>query len=222
MWRASLVLLRDELLAREAFDTPLEAKVLIERWRQHYNTIRPHGAPGYRPPAPEARRPCAVADARAESWPGSANRWHCPGLQGQRLIEHDGRLLCPRVNHGSPSAGDLQSRRVAKSLTSAPCSLGDALKRKCGGEIGESPSAKAVTACFREGGACCKRHAGNAKEPPDDSPSFKAGADRAEFAPSAKPLREKAVSVFLVLVDDDGLGLVPGREPRIAGPPTEQ
>ena len=46
--------LRDELLEREAFDTLLEAKVLIERWRQHYNTIRPHSALGYRPPAPEA------------------------------------------------------------------------------------------------------------------------------------------------------------------------
>jgi hypothetical protein len=45
--------LRDELLEREAFDTLLEAKVLIERWRQHYNTIRPHSALGYRPPAPE-------------------------------------------------------------------------------------------------------------------------------------------------------------------------
>jgi transposase InsO family protein len=55
--------LRDELLAREAFDTLLEAKVLIERWRQHYSTVRPHGALGYRPPAPEARQPCAVASA---------------------------------------------------------------------------------------------------------------------------------------------------------------
>jgi transposase InsO family protein len=32
----------------------LEAKVLIERWRVEYNTIRPHSALGYRPPAPEA------------------------------------------------------------------------------------------------------------------------------------------------------------------------
>jgi transposase InsO family protein len=46
--------LRDELLNREIFDTLLEAKVLIERWRRHYNTIRPHSALGYRPPAPEA------------------------------------------------------------------------------------------------------------------------------------------------------------------------
>jgi transposase InsO family protein len=41
----------------------LEAKVLIERWRHHYNTIQPHSALGYRTPAPEARQPCAVASA---------------------------------------------------------------------------------------------------------------------------------------------------------------
>jgi len=46
--------LGDELLAREIFDTLYEAKVLIERWRVQYNTIRPHSALGYRPPAPEA------------------------------------------------------------------------------------------------------------------------------------------------------------------------
>lgn len=44
----------DELLAREVFATLYEAKVLIERWRIHYNTARPHSALGYRPPAPEA------------------------------------------------------------------------------------------------------------------------------------------------------------------------
>jgi putative transposase len=47
--------LRDELLDREIFFTLQEAQVLIERWRQHYNRIRPHSALGYRPPAPEAR-----------------------------------------------------------------------------------------------------------------------------------------------------------------------
>lgn len=31
-----------------------EAKVLIGRWRVQYNTIRPHSALGYCPPAPEA------------------------------------------------------------------------------------------------------------------------------------------------------------------------
>jgi transposase InsO family protein len=46
--------LRDELLNGELFDTLLEAKVLIERWRKEYNHIRPHNALGYRPPAPAA------------------------------------------------------------------------------------------------------------------------------------------------------------------------
>ena len=45
--------LRDELLAREIFYTLEEAKVLIENWRQEYNTIRPHGSLNQRPPAPE-------------------------------------------------------------------------------------------------------------------------------------------------------------------------
>ena len=44
---------RDELLACEAFNTLAEARVLIEQWRVHYNTVRPHSSLGYRPPAPE-------------------------------------------------------------------------------------------------------------------------------------------------------------------------
>ena len=32
--------LRDELLNGELFDTLLEAKVLVEYWRRHYNTVR--------------------------------------------------------------------------------------------------------------------------------------------------------------------------------------
>lgn len=49
--------LRDELLNVEVFDTLLEARVLIERWRRHYNAARPHSALGYRPPAPETVLP---------------------------------------------------------------------------------------------------------------------------------------------------------------------
>ena len=55
--------LRDELLNREIFDTLLEAKVLTERWRTEYNTIRPHSSLGYRPPAPEAVLACSLASA---------------------------------------------------------------------------------------------------------------------------------------------------------------
>ncbi len=46
--------LRDELLNGEIFYTMKEAQILIERWRREYNTVRPHSALGYRPPAPEA------------------------------------------------------------------------------------------------------------------------------------------------------------------------
>ena len=49
--------LRDELLNGEIFDTLTEAKVLIERWRREYNTVRPHSSLNYRPPAPEAQIP---------------------------------------------------------------------------------------------------------------------------------------------------------------------
>ena len=39
------------------FDTLLEAKVMVARWRRHYKTGRSHSALGYRPPAPEAVLP---------------------------------------------------------------------------------------------------------------------------------------------------------------------
>jgi transposase InsO family protein len=46
--------LRDELLNGEIFYTLKEAQIVIENWRRHYNTVRPHSSLGYRPPAPEA------------------------------------------------------------------------------------------------------------------------------------------------------------------------
>ena len=58
--------LRDELLNGEIFYSLKEAQVVIEQWRRHYNTIRPHSSLGYRPPAPETIVP--------PSWPtGSAS-----------------------------------------------------------------------------------------------------------------------------------------------------
>ena len=46
--------LRDELLDGEISYTLKQARVLIERWRRHYNRDRPHSSLGYLPPAPEA------------------------------------------------------------------------------------------------------------------------------------------------------------------------
>jgi transposase InsO family protein len=53
--------LRDELLNGEIFYSLKEAQIMIETWRRHYNTKRPHSSLGYRPPAPEI----------ISSWPAS-------------------------------------------------------------------------------------------------------------------------------------------------------
>lgn len=55
--------LRDELLNGEIFYSLAEAQVVIESWRQHYNTVRPHSSLGYKPPAPSAK---AWAPERAQ------------------------------------------------------------------------------------------------------------------------------------------------------------
>ncbi len=61
---------RRRALDREIFYSLKEAQVLIEIWLQHDNTIRPHSAPGYKPPALEV-----IAPRRAD--PALANQ----GLQ---------------------------------------------------------------------------------------------------------------------------------------------
>lgn len=48
---------RDEVLKGELFYSLREAQVLIEKWRVHYNTKRPHSSLKYRPPAPETFTP---------------------------------------------------------------------------------------------------------------------------------------------------------------------
>jgi transposase InsO family protein len=48
--------LRDDLLNGEIFYSLKEAQVVIEQWRNHYNTVRPHSSLGYRPPAPQTPR----------------------------------------------------------------------------------------------------------------------------------------------------------------------
>jgi putative transposase len=51
---------RDELLNGEIFYTLREARTIIEQWRHHYNTTRPHSALNYRPPATETILPRAL------------------------------------------------------------------------------------------------------------------------------------------------------------------
>ena len=45
--------MRDEFLNGELFGNMYEAEVLAKRWVEYYNTVRPHGSLGGRPPAPE-------------------------------------------------------------------------------------------------------------------------------------------------------------------------
>jgi putative transposase len=66
--------LRDELLNGEIFYTLREAQIVIESWRRHYNTVRPHASIGYRPPAPEVFVPALAA------WPASQSRPTPPAM----------------------------------------------------------------------------------------------------------------------------------------------
>jgi putative transposase len=59
---------RDELLDGEIFYTLREAQIIIESWRHHYNTIRPHKSLGYTPPAPKVFVPAFAA------WPAALRR----------------------------------------------------------------------------------------------------------------------------------------------------
>ncbi len=71
---------RDELLNGEIFYTLREAQIVIESWRRHYNTIRPHASIGYKPPAPEVFVPAFAA------WPAALRRPAPPATLAQRPI----------------------------------------------------------------------------------------------------------------------------------------
>ena len=63
--------LRDELLDGEIFYSLREARIVIESWRRHYNTERPHGSLGYKPPAPEVFIPAFAARAALQPRPAT-------------------------------------------------------------------------------------------------------------------------------------------------------
>jgi putative transposase len=74
--------LRDEFLNGEIFYSMKELRVLAERWRIHYNTVRPHSSLGYRPPAPQA---CQGTNTQGHGEVESTNRFpllHTPDCDG--------------------------------------------------------------------------------------------------------------------------------------------
>ena len=66
--------LRDELLDGQVFYSLREAQIVIESWRRHYNTVRPHASLGYRPPAPEVIVPRQPARPAAPPRPAPPPR----------------------------------------------------------------------------------------------------------------------------------------------------
>jgi len=67
--------LRDELLNGEIFYPLAEAKVVIESWRRHYNTARPHSSLSYRPPAPHVLQwPASPPGPASPATPALAQR----------------------------------------------------------------------------------------------------------------------------------------------------
>ena len=93
--------LRDELLDGEVFYTLREAKVVIESWPRHYNTERPNGSLGYKPPAPEAFIPAFAARGSGAC---VQDAYHLAdalgGLQTGARQDDDRRFL--RTDHASP------------------------------------------------------------------------------------------------------------------------
>ena len=65
--------LRDELLDGEVFYTLREAQIVIESWRRHYNTRRPHFSIGYQTPAAYAAQLTATGRSAAQ-WGSSTAR----------------------------------------------------------------------------------------------------------------------------------------------------
>lgn len=58
---------RDECLNEEVFSSELEAQIVVERWKWHYNERRPHSALFYRTPAEVARGPAGSTPAMIET-----------------------------------------------------------------------------------------------------------------------------------------------------------
>jgi hypothetical protein len=107
--RACAAGLRDELLNGEIFYTLREAQI-IESWRRHYNTIRPHASLGYKPAAPEVFVPYIRRVAGCATPTGSAS--HASATANLKLTFH--------VNH-SAGADQLVLESWSETIASNRC-----------------------------------------------------------------------------------------------------
>jgi transposase InsO family protein len=73
--------LRDELLDGEIFYSLREAQIVIESWRRHFNTTRPHASLGYRH---QPRRCSCHPSSHGQLRSPDLLRWPCyPWRQGR-------------------------------------------------------------------------------------------------------------------------------------------
>jgi transposase InsO family protein len=106
--------LRDELLDGEIFCTLKEAQIVIEQWRHHYNTTRPHSSLGYKPPAPEA---ISWPPTQSGSTPPTARTHRPPSVAEPRFAGLPSQPP-PSARFVSSSRGSKSSRRLNSFLPS--------------------------------------------------------------------------------------------------------
>jgi len=80
---------RDECLSLEWFRSRAEAKVVIERWRRHYNEERPHSSLGYLTPREFAER---IEEQDAASRQATGRNAAVCGASALRPVAQEPRL----------------------------------------------------------------------------------------------------------------------------------
>ncbi len=114
--------MRDEFLNGEIFYSIKELRVLAERWRKHYNIIRPHSSLGYRPPAPETWM-------ASNAWaPGSRSlrslqpqRPYPASIRAWRSMRYTNNPTGTKHRSGQRPRSESRADEVAPKIAQLPC-----------------------------------------------------------------------------------------------------
>ena len=112
--------LRDEPLDGEIFFTLAEAKIVVESWRRHCTTKRPHASLGNKPPAPEVFIP-----VRAGSATVNAPTFHSDPPMGAGLVQlraaprATGYPALAAMGHGIDVAGRAGAKAMRRPMSRA-------------------------------------------------------------------------------------------------------
>src|SRR5262249_50566386 len=143
--------LRDELLNGEIFYTLREAQIVIESWRCHYNTIRPHASLGYKPPAPEVFLPAFAA------WPAALRRPAPPATLAPRptLNQHSTRTTQWGLINQRILAADLPGRSVRYPVSFCQWNGAVAVRAVV---VGARVQSHSLDRCYLHRAARCRVH----------------------------------------------------------------